>query len=201
MQLVWGTLIAPSAGQSALSHTLNDMTNIPNPCLLAILVTCATSTGPQFVFHYPPKPKSYGYRAAAPVIFRENEESSGDSESSEDDLGDILSDSDESDKEEEEAPALDYRRLNKRDQGKKESRRRRKEILKNLISNYTTAAEFDYNFGDDTPDDDGTTTASQGTSRKNSLSENSWDKVLGFDAQFLGDILTPERACVNSGSS
>ncbi|AOW05341.1 uncharacterized protein YALI1_E15774g [Yarrowia lipolytica] len=189
-----GTLIAPSAGQSALSHTLNDMTNIPNPCLLAILVTCATSTGPQFVFHYPPKPKSYGYRAAAPVIFRENEESSGDSESSEDDLGDILSDSDESDKEEEEAPALDYRRLNKRDQGKKESRRRRKEILKNLISNYTTAAEFDYNFGDDTPDDDGTTTASQGTSRKNSLSENSWDKVLGFDAQFLGDILTPEKS-------
>lgn len=166
--------------------------NIPNPCLLAILVTCSTTTGPQFVFHYPPKPKSYGYRAAAPVIFRENEESSGDSDSSENGIGDILTDSDQSDQED--VPALDYKQFNKRDQGKKENRRRRKDILKNLISNYTTTTECEFSFGDDTAEEDGTTTASQGTSRKNSLSENSWDKVLGFDAQFLGDILTPEKS-------
>lgn len=30
--------------------------NLPNPCLAAIILTVSTHAGPQFVFHYPPKP-------------------------------------------------------------------------------------------------------------------------------------------------
>lgn len=38
---------------------------IPNPCLLAILFTISTHTGPEFVFHYPPTPDKHDYKAAS----------------------------------------------------------------------------------------------------------------------------------------
>lgn len=45
--------------------------NLPNPCLLAIIITISTHKGPQFVLHYPPDPDNHGYQAA-PLTFAKN---------------------------------------------------------------------------------------------------------------------------------
>lgn len=52
--------------------------NLPNPCLLAIILTISTHDGPQFVFQYPPDPDSHGYQAA-PLVNDPNNSSSSSS--------------------------------------------------------------------------------------------------------------------------
>lgn len=38
---------------------------VPNPCLIAILLTISTHNGPQFILHYPPEPDNHDYKAAS----------------------------------------------------------------------------------------------------------------------------------------
>lgn len=58
---------------------------LPNPCLLAIIITISTHKGPQFVLHYPPDPDNHGYQAAptsaAKAANRTGEENDGPSSS------------------------------------------------------------------------------------------------------------------------
>lgn len=76
---------------------------LPNPCLLAIIITISTHKGPQFVLHYPPDPDNHGYHAAPTSSAREayrtgddNDASSSTSQSEESYSTDsYLSDSDE----------------------------------------------------------------------------------------------------------
>lgn len=66
---------------------------IPNPCLIAIIVTISTHNGPQFVLSYPPEPDNHDYKAA-PFRASWKEFSSSNSSSS---SYSSLSSSDESD--------------------------------------------------------------------------------------------------------
>jgi hypothetical protein len=75
--------------------------NLPNPCLLAILVTISTHKGPQFVLHYPPDPDNHGYQAA-PIVHNssdDDEENNNDDDDDDDDDNDgsstYFSDTDE----------------------------------------------------------------------------------------------------------
>lgn len=38
---------------------------IPNPCLIAIILTISTHNGPQFVLHYPPNPDNHDFKATS----------------------------------------------------------------------------------------------------------------------------------------
>lgn len=38
---------------------------VPNPCLIAIILTISTHNGPQFILHYPPEPDNHDYQAAS----------------------------------------------------------------------------------------------------------------------------------------
>lgn len=58
---------------------------LPNPCLQGILLTISTHNGPQLVYHYPPKPRAYGYKATPFTVDNDlisSEESSSDSSDS-----------------------------------------------------------------------------------------------------------------------
>lgn len=81
---------------------------ITNPCLLAIVVTVSTHTGPEFVFHYPPNPDNHDYKAASfkatwqesssnPSSLTHQENTSSSSSSSSSDLDSDLSSSNNED--------------------------------------------------------------------------------------------------------
>lgn len=58
---------------------------LPNPCLQGILLAISTHNGPQLVYHYPPRPRSYGFKATPFTVDNDllsSEDSSSDSSDS-----------------------------------------------------------------------------------------------------------------------
>lgn len=79
---------------------------LPNPCLLGIIFTIATHDGNQLIFHYPPKPNEFGFKATPLDINEVSSEVEGFMNSSDsdeydnDDDDDRIDDGDEDEEEE-----------------------------------------------------------------------------------------------------
>lgn len=175
---------------------------LPNPCLQGILLTISTHNGPQLVYHYPPRPKSYGYKATPFTVDKDllsSEDSSSDSSDS---------DSDESDVQEIPSSNIMGRKfadklrldnlanrtpgqtlldlLDEQDQRReaREKRRRHQNRKKGSISSNSLKR-------------------SNNNSEVNSLvnhhhHQHHNDKVFGFDVEFLSEFVTPPKQLCNT---
>lgn len=171
------------------------MSFLPNPCLLGILLSISTHNGPQLVFHYPPKPKDFGYKATPFQL--DNELLDSDEDSSSDDESVSSDDStDEAEMQRENKfhdpnyvsgqTLLDLLDEQDRKRTAKESRRLMKEGKKNSISsNQRANSELNSLRSSD----------NNHHHHHHKISEN---KVFGFDVEFLSEIVTPPRQMCNS---
>jgi hypothetical protein len=166
------------------------MNFLPNPCLLGILLSISTHNGPQLVFHYPPKPKDFGYKATPFVL--DNDLLDSDDYSTDDESDTSSEPSERGDNSREDwlqdknyvsgQTLLDLLDEQDRKRAERESRRVMKSSKKNSISsNPRTNSEI------------------------NSLRSNEHhhhkqkeNKVFGFDVEFLSEIVTPPRQLCNS---
>lgn len=175
---------------------------LPNPCLQGILLTISTHNGPQLVFHYPPKPRSYGYKATPFTVDNDllsSEDSSSDTSDSE------LS----SDEDQDVMNTLDKKLGNK--------------LRADNIANYTSGQTLL-----DLLDEQDKRRAAREKRRRNqnrkkgSISSSSLrksntnsevnsvvnhhhhqqnhhnDKVFGFDVEFLSEFVSPPKQLCNS---
>lgn len=179
---------------------------VPNPCLLAIILTISTHSGPQFVFHYPPQPDTHDYRAAAPLKQKESElvsdSSNYDGHSSSDysnqeredlDVDDSGSSDENITKRKPEPPRgrLPESLLARLDAGKVKKRVKRTESKHSM--NNTDVLESSKNSSGNS-----SRRSSVAPSITNNSSTESWQKVLGFECDFLSELLCPPRGMCNT---
>lgn len=169
------------------------MSFLPNPCLLGILLSISTHNGPQLVFHYPPKPKDFGFKATPFALdndLLDSDESSSDEDSDTSSVSDEAVGKNDSNIFQDPnyvsgQTLLDLLDEQDRRRAAKEARRLMKESKKNSISsNPRTSSEINSLRSSD-----------HHHHHHNKKSEN---KVFGFDVEFLSEIVTPPRQMCNS---
>lgn len=196
----YGYVGGNTEGQLAMSQ------GVSNPCLLAIILTISTHSGPQFVFHYPPQPDTHDYRAAAPLKQKESElvsdSSNYEGHSSSDysnqeredlDVDDSGSSDENMTKRKPEPPRgrLAESLLARMDAGKVKKRIKRTESKHSM--NSSDVLESSKNSSGNS-----SRRSSVGPSVTNNSSAESWQKVLGFECDFLSELLCPPRGMCNT---
>ncbi|CCH45052.1 hypothetical protein BN7_4630 [Wickerhamomyces ciferrii] len=172
---------------------------LPNPCLQGILLTISTHNGPQLVYHYPPIPSEVGFNTNS---FTTN----NDLLSSEDSTTDS-SESDSSDEEDrvtsshkgKDAFMSRFNATENQSSGQTlldllDERDKRREVKKKRRQNQKRKK------GSISSNSIHKSTANSET---NSLAtaihpQQQLDKVFGFDAEFLGEFLSPPKRLCNS---
>lgn len=165
----------------------------PNPCLFAILLTISTHSGPQFVYHYPPDINIEGFSTDTPLNY-ENIDVYNDDDDDEidqfDDDSDEDSSVDEEPKDRKQESLLE--RLDKRKNGSTRAQSgdsvRRPPSTDFAVQRKTSIVE--------------SISSASGQSVSGQSIENSeshpWRTVLGFDTDFLSELLCPPREICNS---
>ena len=183
--------------------------NAPDPCLLAILLVISTHSGPQFVCQYPPIVNDDDLRSFTDQKLRESEllsdsTSDGYSESA---LEDEFSDEEGSDQEQvNNTTETLIERLERHKVVKKKKQVEQKKHKDHKRSSDEFAINESADFGStaasrliDARRDSAMNSVAGNSSTANGASHSeSLKKVLGFDADFLGELLCPTRAMCNT---
>ncbi|ODQ64780.1 hypothetical protein NADFUDRAFT_14217, partial [Nadsonia fulvescens var. elongata DSM 6958] len=153
--------------------------NLPNPCLLSIILTVETHNGPQFVFHYPPNPSAHNYEAAAQVKVRLDDDFNAS----------VYSDRDNHISNPSSCQSHPADKIKTSTDGSTD--------LIGLGDSYLSEKTFS-NEGQIDNSASSINTTKNLTSGSYIHTSTAWDHVLGFETDFLGEILCPPRNMCNS---
>lgn len=173
-----------------------------NSCLLAVLLTISTHQGPRFVFHYPPHPDTNNYEAD---LFEDNDlqDTSEDSEYFEHEISEESTDEDEAvggrldSGESQDTPPTPKNLLETLE------RRHRKQRRETIDRNPSKAVSKQDSNVKSSEVSSASSVREQSSSRqretldtdKSTADQN--NTVLGFDTDFLSELLCPARAMCN----
>lgn len=173
-----------------------------NSCLLAVLLTISTHQGPRFVFHYPPHPDTNNYEAE---LFEDNDlqDTSEDSEYFEHETSEESTDEDEAvagrlnSADSHETPPTPKNLLETLE---RRHRKQRRETIDRTSNKKLSRKDSDVHSCENSSISSAREHSSSRQREPNDTNKNTADQdntVLGFDTDFLSELLCPARAMCN----
>lgn len=156
------------------------LSNVPNPCLLAVMLTVSTHSGPQFVYHYPPVPSAKPPSHDSDHDMFSGEDSSDSTVSYDSDDERAIEDGEE---ERSDKLGVHFKLDGSRRKRRNNSMRRLSAVSGSSVGEALAGAP-DRILADDKKGPTAT-------------GPDALTHVLGFDTDFLSELLTPQRAMCN----